>query len=310
MEFLQKCHRRIVAVCMMTLCWSAWTAASEPANGAGDDVIPSFLKRLRVITDDGGLFDINATSKGLGISLREARTMPTPGLDQCTGKERPVGIWRTDIVADQESWYRNLPTGVPNVPVPGFLMNHPSRIGDATLRYEIQRATPCGNRPAVIGDKATLQFVGLSSFACITKRDIQRYLPEARPENATDGVSMYRYKGNVGEETGTYMTLMFSSGAECAISAVIEQSQIFGNRFLRAGARYHNCVARADQEACAQHDPASGYNTLLRQLREHSTAVCGVMADFYEREPAQGSMPDAILESGVGSYVLCGRDYR
>lgn len=288
---------------------AAGPALANDLHGTGDDVLSQFFNRLKTITDDGRLFDIAATSEHLDISLHEEPTALQPDLELCTGKEGAVGARKIKIVSDQRSWYRNLPTGVPNMPVPGFIVNLPSGVGDATLKYEIRRVAPCGNRPAFLGDEANLEFAGLPSFTCITYRDVRKYLPEAKPANATDGVSVYTYHGSASDETGTYASFTFRLGADCAVSANIVQSQKLGNRFLRARAQYQNCVVKAEQEACVNRNPASGYVTLLDQLRAHSIAVCGALADFYEQEPAQGSMPDVILDSGNGSGTLCGRKY-
>lgn len=196
---------------------TAWMLATNAAaNPADADVRPAFFLRLQALADKTDLFDPVAVATVLGTTLQ---TTTSTRSDSCYQSNERSPATTIHAVPDGAWWYRVLPTGVRNMPIPAFMINLASTSSDASFDYKIVKRQECPGTAVRERTEANLGFGGLPSFACITQDDIRRLLPAAQLRMATDGVFFFTYEGHPDDHAATQLDFAFRAGAPCALGA-------------------------------------------------------------------------------------------
>jgi hypothetical protein len=134
-------------------------------------------------------------------------------------------------------------------------------------------------------------FYPLPPFVCISAEDIRKGLPRSHFIMATDGVSEMRYDGHLDDDSGTMLSFRFRAGADCALSADIEQSQRSGLRYLRALSKFRSCSAAVDKKFCAERAPGGWDGAAFDEMERNRSRSCGTVNALYLKEPRSGEVP-------------------
>ena len=261
------------------------------------DVRPFFFQRLKAAADTGDFFDPLSISKILQIDFRIETSESVPQPADCSKVSNFSSFLTTKALAES-SWYRVLPSGIGSMEVPAAFINPASKTGDAKLTYTITRkilCSDCCGLGLIDSTSARISFSGLPSFACISSKDIERFMPDAKPVAATDGVSLYVYQGRLDDNVGTEVEFFFRLGAPCALSADIMQDQTAGLRDGRAVSKRFNCRVRAYHEFCAVHGPFPGSDGFTwGEMEKYTDGVCGTIDSLYKRDTEKGTLPPPV----------------
>ena len=130
---------RLLAIVLLTSIWPALTIAETTFS---EDPVPQFLRSLKAVASQGNFFDVAYTARLLNISFKEDPSDPLPNLEICEGNERQLAIKTTRVAPPENGWYKDLPTGIFNLQIPGNLVNRPKKFGSAAIRYEIEKVAP------------------------------------------------------------------------------------------------------------------------------------------------------------------------
>lgn len=265
----------------------------EQGGSDQSDVRPLFFQRLREVADNGDLFDPLSISKILGIDFQ---------IDTSEEASDCAQVWEsrsfrtTQVTADTSSWYRVLASGAGSMEVPAAFINPATKTGDAKFSYKVMQRIDCTDRFRLQDHtEAKLSFSGLPSFACITGWDIERLLPNARFEMATDGVSLYRYQGKLDDDASTSIEFWFRMGAQCALSVSVNKDQQNGLRYQRADSKRRNCEVGAYREFCAIHEPFGwGDGAALDEMSLYADMICGTTDSLYKNDFEHGVQPKPL----------------
>ena len=188
-------------------------ATESQTKSSNEHAKERLFHAVREMTDRVNLSDIQSVSALLEISFSETvvnHVFPCQDITrthtESSRRITPIGSF----------WYRQMPTGILNMKIPGFGINSDSISPPASLQFEIKRINACekilGNDRS---ETATLTFVGVPSFSCITAADMQKYLPQAKQQLNTDGVGEYSYfaVGIAGNSTSA--AFQFRLGVPC-----------------------------------------------------------------------------------------------
>ena len=272
------------------------TANAEVAKEAGvdkADILQPFLQRLKVLADVGDLFEPESVSQILAMNFQLKRSESVLDCSQVWQTRSTQTIRSTP---DASSWYRNLPSGVRNMPVQAAFINPAMTVGDAVFSYEVERTIACTDRFNLQDHtKAYLSFDGLPSFACISAVDIQQQLPEAKFVMATDGVSLYAYQGRLDDEAGASLQFVFRMGAPCALSATIRKDQQDGLRYARADSSRRHCEIHSDRAFCMKHQPFGwGDGAAIDEMSQYADQICGTTDSLYRHDTEHGTQPAPV----------------
>jgi hypothetical protein len=173
--------------------------------------------------------------------------------------------------------------------LPRAFINPASEVGEPEIAYEIFETAYCiGERNVLHRTEAVLSFGNLSGFACFTPSGLATQI-NAEHIQATDGVSISRYTAPASDLHRTSVDFIFRAGAPCAVAARIEQDSRFGNRQLRAEARYRSCARGFIRSFCATRPNLILTN--LDKLKEDEIKACGPLESFFQNEPLTGVPP-------------------
>ena len=291
--------------CVVALLWaslfgaqntSAAQAAESPA--ALSHFAPhlqALFARLKTLADSGDLFDPASVEERLGMKLQaEAKEQQIPPAAACRSDGSGLhSLLRTTVTPVGDTWYRPMPGGVPDMPIPAFMVNPTSSAGQASLTYTINRSTGCSDRfNGPVSITALLSLNGLPSFACVSARGVEALLPGAQWTMATDGYSSVSYQGRVNDDVGVRLEVAFRAGAPCAIGALMTQSQRDGLRYKRAESKLRNCGVQVTRSFCAAHKPFGWADVAAQnELHEAISATCGTIDELMERDTEHGTTP-------------------
>jgi len=266
------------------------TAADQAA------VRSMFLNRLHQLASDGDLLDAGSVAHILEMKFNEPRI--GKGKPRDCGDGTSSWIDKIEMEPAQTTWFRELHTGAGHIKVPAFAINPATTSGDPQLKYEIYHSVQCADWSRMRDkQQAHMSFSGLPAFSCITGTQITEAIPEIRSYSASDGVFIMELNGRVNDDAATNLTFFFRAGAACALGAELNQDPEKGHRYLRALDKYEACRIPVDREFCAKH-PNIGWGD--RELREEMVMQayrrCGLINDFYLKEPRSGESPPSRPE--------------
>ena len=249
------------------------------------------LNRLRQLAVHGDLLDSNSVAHLLGMKFNEPRTVK--GKPRDCGDGTTAWIDRIEIEPVPETWFKELPTGAGHIQVPAFMINPATTSGDPQFKYEIYHGVQCADWPRMRDKKeARVSFSGLPAFSCITGADIKKAIPEIRNSPASDGVFIMELDGRIDDDAATDLMFMFRAGVSCALGARLSQDPEKGHRYLRALAKYEACRDPSDREFCAKHpNIRRGDRELRKEMVMQAYRRCGLVNDFYLKEPRSGEPP-------------------
>lgn len=239
---------------------------------------------LKKVADDGLLFEPDRLAKVLDLDMKFETELEVdePSCD-AGGYIKSVESTRSEI---RGSWFRATAEGVPNMKLPADLINQQDTVvGAPYITFSYYRSTYC-KMPNYARSEATINFVNLSSFSCLSP-DRLRNLIGAENFMEAHGISGSTYRPPAAYAYGVYLMFSFKSGATCAFSATISQDWRRGLRRQRANARWQACADKARSDYCASH---SSRRTAVDwiEIDTHQASVCEP-EDFYEmREPVDG----------------------
>jgi hypothetical protein len=278
-------------------------AKNGPRSDSQSDVQPFFFEKIRAAADSGRLFDPSAISNILGIDFQAQTVELEPQPSDCSKEWQNRSLQKLSTIAAESSWYRVLPTGIRNMEVPAAFINRATKSEDAKFSYQGFRAIKCNDRSGLQDHtSAAITFNGLPSFSCISSSDIRRWLPEAEFQMATDGVSLFTYRGKVDDEIGTKIDFVFRMGASCALSASIIQDQFDGLRYRRAISKRRNCEVVSNKTFCNNHEPFGWNDDAVNEMRRFADKACGTVDSLFRLDKEHGTQPDPLpkIRGGVG----------
>ena len=184
------------------------------------------VAKLQKIADSGALFEPIAISRILDIPFKISAKDVRPFSANCSGDAEFRINQHTIGLPGKGNWFHSLPSGMKNMRIPVGFGTKVSIARKPSLEYYMERHAFCNKRMPISledGAVATLHFKGLSGYACIVTADIERLLPKAVFQSATDGVYFYAYQAMPNDNASTNLAFYFYQGVPCAISAIIEQ---------------------------------------------------------------------------------------
>ena len=268
--------------------------AMTPASDTTADqaaVRSIFLNRLHQLATNGDLLDPNSVAHILGMKFNEPRI--SKGKPRDCGDSTSSWIDKIEIEPVQATWFKALPTGAGHIEVPAFTINPATTSGDPEFKYEIYHGVQCADWPRMRDNKeARVSFSGLPAFSCITGADIKKAIPEIRNSPASDGVFIMELDGRIDDDAATDLLFIFRAGVSCALGARLSQDPEKGHRYLRALAKYEACRDPSDREFCAKHpNIRRGDRELRKEMVMQAYRRCGLVNDFYLKEPRSGEPP-------------------
>jgi hypothetical protein len=179
----------------------------------------SFVSLIRKAADSGMLDDPSVIETIVGLrfdkSVEDRRTLP-PGCKKAKWGT-PERLIVTSYSVHGANWYHASVAGVPNMAFPSFTINPAGVVGAPAISYQSFQGIDCTDSTKVRNLKETrLDFNNLSSHVCLTPSVLQTLLPEAKFQQATDGVSLISYQGALDDNAGTKVQFSYRFGAECA----------------------------------------------------------------------------------------------
>jgi hypothetical protein len=291
---------------------AAWVSALAACSGGGftggagfppaadtelpadeSQVKPFFFSYLRQLAGAGSLFEPEATGRLIGVTFAASvvDTVPQPPDCSVAGNLRNRQITTVGVVG--ENWYRTTASGVKGMKVPEAFINPAFTISDPPeINYEIRRFVGCTDRVWLRDSReATLSFINLSAFSCISPSDIKHFMPEAEELMASDGVSIYSFPGKVSDSAGSELQFIFRMAAPCAIAASVTQRQKSGLRFKRAVAKFDRCKIQPYHDYCASHPPFGWDGLEMDKMDQYAQGICGTVDSLYQKEPLTGKEP-------------------
>jgi|FEC22Drversion2_1045045.scaffolds.fasta_scaffold02512_4 hypothetical protein len=256
-------YRLIRAVVVLTIFWLAGPTAgadpgtpSPPAAFQYPPHVQAFFTRLKALADTGDLFDPTSVAGRLDMKLQAETKERIPQPANCKGALGFRSHQTTTVATVGETWYRPMPGGLDDMPIPAAFINPATSAGQAAFTYSIQHTVGCSDRFSLVDQtSASLGFSGLPSFACVSARGVLALLPGSKWNMATDGVSLVQYQGRLDDDVRVGVDVYFRAGAPCAIGATVTQSQREGLRYQRAEAKRRNCGVQVTRTFCADHKP-------------------------------------------------------
>lgn len=290
----------VVALFLASLFGAQNTFAAQAAESPGAlshfaPHVQALFARLKTLADSGDLFDPASVAERLDMKFQaETKEQQIPPAAACRSNGTGLRfLQRTTLTPVGDIWYRPMPGGVPDMPIPAFLVNPASSAGQASVTYTINRSAGCSDPPnARGGTVASLSLKGLPSFACVSALDVEALLPGAQWIMATDGVSYVFYQGRLDDDAGVRVEVFFRAGAQCAIGAMVTQSQRDGLRYKRAEAKQRNCGVQVTRSFCATRKPF-GWSDVAAQNELHDAilATCGTVGQLMESDTERGTPP-------------------
>jgi hypothetical protein len=259
-----------------------------------------FLLKLRQLATEGDLFDPDSIARILDMRLHAVTQTREHTIKDC-GDGSMRWIEATNVSASDPVWYRALPSGAGHLDIPAFTINPASRTGDPIFTYEIFHSIACRDWPRMRDHtSASLAFENLPAFSCVTPASITREIPEARFSPGTDGVSLMIVEGRINDDASVKLRFVFRFGVSCALGAEVLQDQEDGLRYQRAVAKYKACRLPADREFCASHPSFTRSDRdLYREMVLNAYRRCGLINDFYIKEPHSGEAPVTETEGPI-----------
>ena len=212
------------------------SASADRPDDAG--VQASFVSLIRQLADSGKLDDPSVIEPIVGLrfdkSVEDKRILPAG----CKKDEWGIAerITATTYSVHGSSWYHASAAGVPNMAFRSFTINPAGVVGSPEILYKSFQSIECSDSANVSGLKEThLDFDKISSYVCLTPSVVRTLLPEAKFQQATDGVSLISYQGALDDNAGTTVQFVYRFGAACALSVSITQDQKAGLRYKRMG---------------------------------------------------------------------------
>jgi hypothetical protein len=270
--------------------------------------IHDFIRRLRSVADSGSLNDVAKTMNLLDMTYHANTVQMAASPPDCSIDWHPRSQLTTNVQQVGSDWYVPTQFGVQNLSVPAVFINPATTItGNPAVRYSVTRTIRCTDSFRLQDNtEATLDLDPLPPFLCLTKPDIAAALPRSYPENATDGVSFFRYQGHLDDDTGTTLSFFFRAGARCALSATIRQSQESGLRVQRAASKFQACSADATQMLCSSHEAVGWKDKTLDEREQYISQRCGTLNALYLKEPLSGEPPPPPPPPSVSNRTPCG----
>jgi hypothetical protein len=272
---------------------SAQEGGSTNAS-SGAAVQATFVSLIRKVADSGRLDDPSAIEVIVGLkfakSVTETRFLPTG----C--KKDKFGIPERLIVnsysVQGHNWYHGSPAGTPNMAFPSFTINPAGVVGSPEIDYKSYRSIECTDSSNVGNlEESHLEFNNLSTYLCLTPGRIQTLLPEARFQQATDGVSFITYQGAQDDDAGTTVKFGYRFGASCALDATIEQTQKAGLRYKRVVFKHDQCSGPVIRDYCSAHPQVQWGDEMMEAQVDRD---CGTLNELYQKEPPTGKIPGEI----------------
>lgn len=289
----------LIALCTVACACTAVQDEETFAPDGNDDpfaeqlaVRSRFLQKLRQLATEGDLFDTDSIARILDMRLHAVTETLKHTVKDCgDGSMRWVEV--TNVTASEPTWYRALHSGAGHLDIPAFAINPASKTGDPKFTYKVSHSIACRDWPRMQDHtSASLAFVDLPAFSCVTPASITREIPEARFSPGTDGVSLMIVEGRIDDDAAVRLRFVFRFGVSCALGAEVSQDQQDGLRYQRAVAKYKACRLPADREFCASHPSFSWSDRdLHREMVLHAYRSCGLINDFYIKEPHSGEAP-------------------
>ena len=257
--------------------------------------VQALFARLKTLADSGDLLDPASVAERLGMELQaETKEQQIPPAAACRSDGSGLhSLQRTTVTPVGDTWYRPMPGGVPDMPIPAFMVNPASSAGQPSVTYIINRSAGCSDRlNGPVRITALLSLSGLPAFACVSAPGVEALLPGSKWTMATDGYSSVSYQGRVNDDVGVRLEVAFRAGAPCAIGAMVTQSQTDGLRYKRAESKRRNCGVQVTRSFCAEHKPFGWPDVAAQnELHEAISATCGTIDELMERDTEHGTPP-------------------
>jgi hypothetical protein len=176
--------------------------------------------------------------------------------------------------------------------IPSFTINPAGFVGSPVVSYQNLQSIACTNSADVhILKETRLDFSNLSSYVCLTPGVVQTLLPEAKFQQATDGVSQISYQDALDDNAGTTVLFVYRFGASCALAASIGRDQKAGLRYKRIEFKHQECSGPVIRDFCSAHPHVQCGNEMMDAQIDR---VCGTLNELYEGEPPTGKAPGEI----------------
>lgn len=256
------------------------TPSTEKPQSDGDRLV----LLLKKVADEGLLFEPDRLAKVLDLDMKFETELKVdePSCD-AGGYTKSVESTRSEI---RGSWFRATAEGVPNMKLPADLINQQDTVvGEPYVTFSYYRSTYC-KMPNYTRSEATINFINLSSFSCLSPDRLQKLIGAEHFMEA-HGLSISTYRPPARYAYGVYLSFSFKSGAPCAFNATVSQDWRRGLRLQRAKAKWQACADKARSDYCAS-------NSIRRmtvdwiEVDAHRASVCEP-EDVYEiRESVDG----------------------
>lgn len=272
------------------------------------------FQKVKAVAETGSLFDPDTIAKILETDFQITTTGSVTPVD-CEQELR--SLQTTSLSPAAPFWYRVLPSGVGNVQLPAISINPAFKSRDAEFSYKITRQVRCADTYQLQDSTtAEMAFIGLPSFACVTKDEVKKFFPTVEFRRATDGSMPYEYRGKIDDYSGTWVRFSFYFGSDCALSISIKQDQSTGLRYRRAESKYRNCEYLSARQFCENHAPFGLHDTTaMKELKQHVTSACGTINSIYKLDTEKETQPrdwpkDSHMRRKSGSIFeveVCGK---
>jgi hypothetical protein len=220
-----------------------------------------YLLIVKQLADSGKLTDPDEAARLLGTTLTSFNDSFTdysaPRFGPCKFGKLESDETHNFRPAD-DFWYK--PQLPPGARAPFF---------GSSFSYQTSKELDCVGRHSVDPKySATLYFLDLDEFSCISADDLKSNFPGIVLGRGTHGGEHYDYKGFAAEDSGIFVTFDVRFGSRCSPGVTIVQDYLYGARAQRARAKFNSCVSehfKVDPQNYPDYEDCSTFRELYEK---------------------------------------------
>ncbi len=306
MEIMQGIFKRILLLLLLALCQSAIAEKPTPRPGR------ILVERLIAIAESGRLTDSRYVEAVLQANFTSNVAMVEPFARNCAlgYTKRQTRVTRFDAASGLQS----TPFGRSSLTVPGFgfLNSKPTEVsGETKIRYYVSENHDCSGYVQSSNDiEADLEIGPLSTYDCISARELLGWFPRIRQIDATDGALVYYYESARTRRNGVALSLSSFVATPCLLDVRLSQRSRDTSRYQAAKQKQEACMLPHEERFCRSHPPFGwGAGDIEDEMASFAVRQCGTLDKFLTSTPknAQPTNYGEPFEADPDKSTPCSR---